>query len=29
MAVGESHGTARPCGRRHQLRSAVKPNSQP
>ena len=29
MAVGESHGTAGPCGRRHQLRSAVKPNSQP
>jgi len=28
-AVGESHGTAGPCGRRHQLRSAVKPNSQP
>ena len=29
MAVGESHGTAGPCGQRHQLRSAVKPNSQP
>jgi len=29
MAVGESHGTAGPCGRRDQLRSAVKPNSQP
>src|ERR1700733_77642 len=29
MAVGKSHGTAGPCGRRHQLRSAVEPNSQP